>query len=147
MPTQAQTFNVKECAWAQFKLKMLGRTILGLKGFEFKTAVEKELLFAAGSIAIDVQEGNESAGGSITILKFEYDLLNDAAAAAGYRSILHVPHTLINITGQFKKDAGSITRIIEVPTLAFTDASIGMQQNAKNTEVSLPFIAPIILFK
>jgi hypothetical protein len=35
----------------------------------------------------------------------------------------------------FKKDALSATRIIEVPTLAFTDCTVAMQQNAKMTEV------------
>jgi hypothetical protein len=49
--------------------------------------------------AIDVQEGNESASGTITLLKYEFDMLNDAALAAGFANIIKVPHTLINITG------------------------------------------------
>lgn len=147
MPQSAQIFKTNECAWAQFAIKMLGRTIQGIRGFEFKYSIEKELLYAAGSAAIDVQEGNESGSGTITLLKYEFDLLNDAAFAAGYANIIKVPHTLINITGMFKKDAFSATRIIEVPTLAFTDCTVAMQQNAKMTEVPLPFIAPTIIHR
>lgn len=148
MPQQtAQIFSTKECAWSQTSMKLLGRTIVGLRGFEFKLSFEKELLFAAGNVAIDIQEGNESSSGNISALKYEVDLLNDAALAAGYKSILHVPHILISCTCQFKKTATSASRIIEVPTLAFTDLTYAMQQNAKMTEVPLPWIAQTMIIR
>lgn len=147
MPLEPTVFSTKECAWAQVKMKMLGRTITGLRGFEFRKAVEKELLYAAGPEAIDIQEGNKAGSGTITLLKFELDLLNDAAIAAGFADIVEVPHVLISITGQFKKNIGSKSRIIEVPALAFTDMSVAMQQNAKFAEVSLPFISAKVIFR
>lgn len=134
-------FTTNECAWKHISMKMLTRTMTGLTAFEVKLAVEKELLFAAGAKAIDIMEGNESAAGTITVLKSELDMLNDAALSAGYASIVHVPHTLISCTVQFKKTLTSPTRIIEVPALAITDATVGMQQNSKFANVPLPFIA------
>jgi hypothetical protein len=135
-------FSTKECAWAQTSLKLLGATISGLRGFEFKKAIEKELIFAAGNEAIDITEGNKSVSGSLTLLKFEFDKLNDAAQAAGYDDITEVPFTAILITCAFKLNATSPVRIIETPLgAAFTDCTIAMQQNAKMTEVPLPFIS------
>jgi hypothetical protein len=135
-------FSTKECAWAQVKMKLLGAEITGLRGFEYKENLEKELVFAAGQIAVDITEGNESASGSITLLKYEFDKINDAAQAAGYSSILKVPFNLIFLTCAFKLNASSPMRIIETPLgLAFTDYTVAMQQSAKMTEVPLPWIA------
>lgn len=136
-------FSTKECAWAQVSMKLLGANITGIRGFEFKEMVEKELIFAAGQVAIDITEGNESASGSLTLLKYEFDKLTDAAQLAGYSSLLKVPHPVILVTCAFKLNATTPVRIIETPFgLAFTDYTVSQQQNAKMTEVNLPWIAP-----
>lgn len=137
------SFSTKECAWSQVTLKLLGANITGIRGFEFKEMVEKELIYAAGQIAIDITEGNESASGSLTLLKYEFDKLTDAAQLAGYRSLLKVPHPVILVTCAFKLNATTPVRIIETPMgMAFTDYTVAQQQNAKMTEVNLPWIAP-----
>lgn len=133
--------KTSECAWAQTSLEVLGRKIVGLRGFEIKLTIEKELLYAAGDKPIDIQSGNEKVEGNYKMLKYEVDMLNDAAQLAGYASILHVPHTLISGVVQFKKSLTDKIRIITVPGLAFTDMTIAMEQNAKMTEVPLPFLA------
>ncbi len=135
-------FSTKECAWAQTSMKFLGSTIIGLRGFEFKKGVEKELIYGAGDEAIDITQGNKSASGSLTLLKYELDKITDAAQAAGYEDITEVPHTAILITCAFKLNATSPVRIISTPLgAAFTELTVAMQQNAKMTEVALPFIA------
>lgn len=140
-------FSTKECAWAQVTTKILGRTITGMRGFEYKTSIEKELLHAAGSQAIDIQEGNEKNEGNVKLLKYELDLMNEAAVVAGYASILKVPHTLINITCTYKASPLSDMKTIEVSGVAFTEMPVNMEQNAKMTEVTLPFIAMDIKHK
>lgn len=135
-------FSTKECAWSQIQMKFLNANIQGLRAFEFKEAIEKELIYGAGSEAIDITMGNESASGTITLLKYEFDKLTDAAQAAGYRTLLHVPHPLILVTCAFKLNANTPIRIIETPLgIAITDYTIGQQQNSKFTEVPLPWIA------
>lgn len=134
-------FSTEECAWAQTSVRLLGRTIQGIQGFEFKKGVEKEHLYGAGSNPIDIQSGNSKPEGSIKLLKYEVDLLNDAAQAAGYDDITEVPHTAINITCSFKKTPSSPIRTIESQGVAFTETSYAMEQNAKMMQVSLPFIA------
>ena len=46
----SQNVNITsdECAWSRFEVKILGRTIKGLRGFGFKKEVEKEHLYGAG---------------------------------------------------------------------------------------------------
>lgn len=134
-------FNTSECAWHNTSMKLLGRTITGLRGFSFKKGVEKEHLYAAGKNPIDIQSGNVKPEGSIKLLKYEYDLLQDAAQKAGFDDITEVPHTAITITCSFKKNATDPIRIMEAQGVSFNEWEVAQEQNAKMTEVNLPFLA------
>jgi hypothetical protein len=140
-------FSTKECAWSHVSVTILTRKIVGLRGFEFKKTIEKEHLYAAGDSPIDIQSGNKKYEGSLKLLKFEVDMLNDAALAAGYNDILEVPHHLITITCDYRKNATDPKRTITVSGVAFTELSRAMEQNAKMSEISLPLIAMNILEK
>lgn len=134
-------FTTEECAWAQVAIRVLGSTIKGLKGFSLKKGVEKEHIYAAGDDPIDIQTGNKKPEGNIKVLKYEFDKLNDAAQAAGYSDISEVPHELILITAAFKKRATDPIRVIEAAGVAFTEWDTAMEQNAKFTDITLPFLA------
>ena len=134
-------FDSKECAWAQTSLKILSRTVTGRRGFAFKYGIDKELLYAGGSMPIGIQNGNEKPEGNIKILKFELDMLNDAAQLVGYKSIIHVPHTAILITCSFKKDITDVLRIIEASGVGLMEWEVAQEQNAKFTDITIPFIA------
>ncbi len=136
-----ESFSTKECAWQNFTLTILGRKVTGLRGFEFKKTVEKEHLYAAGSEPIDIQDGNKKYEGNVKLLKYETDLLNDAALLAGFADITEVPHEAILITGEYKKKITDKTRKVIAAGVGFTEMSFGMEQNAKMTEVTLPFLA------
>src|SRR4051812_7211708 len=125
------SFNTKECAWAHVSVSILGRTVVGLRGFEFKKTVEKEHLYAAGNMPIDIQTGNEKFEGNLKLLKFEVDLLNDAAQVAEYNDILEVPHNLISISCNYKKNKDDKVRTISVFGVAFSELTRSMEQNAK----------------
>ena len=130
-----------ECAWHQSELKLLGRTITGLRGWEVKKAVDKEHLHAAGQNPLDITEGNITYDGNIKVLGFEADALNQAAQAAGFDGITGVPHELIVMTIRFKKSLVDRPTFITVRGMAFTEDGDGMEQGAKNREVTLPFLA------
>lgn len=133
--------QTSECAWSNVSLTLLGRKIIGLRGFEIKKSKEKEHLYAAGDEPIDIQSGNTKYEGNVKVLKFEADKLNDAALEAGFADILEVPHTLILITVQYRKLITDPIRTIVVPGVAFTELGVAMEQNAKMTEITLPFMA------
>lgn len=134
-------FSTKECAWAQTKVKILGRTLVGIEAFEFDDPIEKEHIFGAGSKPIDIQEGNEAPTGSIDILKYELDLLTDAAIKAGYASISKVPHEAITITCTFKKLDTDTPRTTTAFGVAFKGQKIGFKQNDKSMTITLSFLA------
>lgn len=139
------SFSTKECAWAQTKIKLLGRTIIGIQSFEFGKEVDKEHLFAAGDEPIDIQTGNKKPTGSVTVLKYELDMLDDAAQAAGFAGIEDVPHDAIIITCAFKKNPASEMRVIDALGVAFTGKRYAMEQNAKSMPVPLPFLCMKII--
>lgn len=134
-------FSTKECAWAHVSVTILGRTIVGLRGFEFKKTIEKEHLYAAGDMPIDIQSGNKKFEGNLKLLKYEVDMLNDAAFAAGYIDILEVPHDVVVITCDYKKRETDKKRTVIASGVAFTELTRAMEQNAKMSEVTLPLLA------
>jgi hypothetical protein len=134
-------FSTSECSWSNTSVKVLGRTVTGIRGFSFKKGVEKEHLYAAGADPVDIQSGNKKPEGSLKLLKYELDLLNDAAQQAGFEDITDVPHDAITVTCLFKKNPNDVTRVVEAQGVAFSEVDIAMEQNAKMTEVSMPFLA------
>jgi hypothetical protein len=129
-----------ECAWKDVSVQMLGRKFTGLRGFSLKESTEKEHIFASSGDPIDIVEGNTKPEGSLKMLKYEFDALNDAAKLAGFRNIAKVPHALIVINVQFKKTLASSIRSYAAIGVAFMDWEISMEQGGKFTEVTLPFI-------
>lgn len=134
--------NIKssECAWHHAEIKVLDRVIKGITGFEFKKATEKEAIYGAGQNPVDIQEGNISCTGSITIYGFEKDRMDQAARAAGYDDITQVPHELINIVATLRKVAKDPITTIVASGVAFTETTDSMSQNDKKRECQLPFI-------
>ena len=140
-------FNTRECAWHQTSVTILGRTLVGIRGFDFEKDVEKEYLYGAGSDPIDIQSGNKSYPCSLRLLKYEVDLLNDAALAAGFEDIVEVPHEAIVITCVFKKTLTSPIRTITAAAVAFKNIKASLEQNGKMTEVTLPGLSMKTVFK
>lgn len=133
--------TTSECAWSKFEVKLLGRTIKGLRGFSFKKTVDKEHLYGAGDEPLDIMSGNKKYEGNIKILGFEADALNKAAQAAQYDDITEVPHELIVITCSYKKRLTDKIKTYTATGVAFTETGIDLEQNAKHREITLPFIA------
>ena len=130
-----------ECAWQHAELKLLGRVIRGLRGFELRKSVEKEHLFGAGNKAIDIQTGNVTVTGNIVVLGFELDQLNQAAQLAGFQDITEVPHEAIALTVSFRKTLADRKTTVAVRGIAFSEYVHAMQQNAKMREATLPLLA------
>lgn len=131
----------KECAWSHFEVKLLGRTIKGLRGFSFKKTIEKEHLYGAGNQPLDIMEGNIKYEGNLKLLGFETDALDKAAQDAGYEDITEVPHEAIVITCSYKKRLTDKIRTYVATGVGFTETGLELEQNAKHREVTLPFLA------
>ncbi len=129
-----------EYAWHHTEVKIADRIIVGITAWELKKTVEKEEQYGAGQHPIDIQAGNIKCSGSITLWGYEADRLEQAAQAAGYDSILDVPHELLSVTVTARKLAKDpITKWI-ARGVAFTETTDTLKQNDKRRECSMPFI-------
>lgn len=135
--------NIKstECAWFHTEVSILGRVIKGLRGWEYKKTTEKEPLYGAGQHAIDIQEGNIKCEGNFKVLGFERDALNKAARAAGYDDITSVPHEAIIAKIVYQKAKTDPKTTVTIIGCSFTEVGGAMEQGAKMSEVTLPWIA------
>jgi hypothetical protein len=135
--------NIKstECAWFQTEVSILGRVIKGLRSWEYKKTTEKEPLYGAGQHAIDIQEGNIKCEGNFKVLGFERDALNKAARAAGYDDITSVPHEAIIAKIVYQKAKTDPKTTVTIIGCSFTEVGGAMEQGAKMSEVTLPWIA------
>jgi len=140
-------FSTKECAWSQTRVKCLGRTFVGIDGFEFTKSVSKEAIYGAGDEPLDIQTGNKEYKGSLTLKKYEVDALNDAALKAGFNDITEVNHEAIVITCTYKKLPTDVARTITSLATAFTELPVSLKQNDKQTSVQLAFISMKIVHK
>ena len=129
-----------ECAFHNADVKVFGRSITGLRGWELNKEVEKEPLYGAGQHAIDITEGNVKCSGSLTVLGYELDAMNRAAQLAGYDDILSIPHEAVVLTVTYRKTlADPVTKQV-ARGVAFTNMPQTMQQGAKNREIQLSFV-------
>ena len=128
-----------EYAWHHTEVKMVGKIITGITAWEFKRSQEVEELRGAGQYPIDLQKGNISFSGSLTLFGFEMDRLEQAAQAAGYDSILDVPHELISIVVTARKLAKDPITTIVATGVAFKETTDAMQQGASKRDCPLPF--------
>ena len=134
--------NIKssEYAWHHTQVKLAGRIVTGITGWEMKKTTEKEALYGAGQHAIDIQQGNIACSGNIKLFGFEADRLEHAAQAAGFDSILDVPHELLTITVSARKLAKDPITTWVATGVAFTETADGLSQGDKKRECTLPFI-------
>lgn len=130
-----------ECAWQHAELKILGRTVKGLRGWEFKKSVEKEHLYGSGSDPIDIQSGNKKCEGNVKVLGFEVDAFNRTARAAGFADITEVPHESILITIKFQKTLADPKEFVSIRGVSFSEMGGSMEQGAKMRETTLPYLA------
>lgn len=130
-----------ECAWYHVEVMLLGRLFTGLRGFEYKKTVEKELIYGSGNEPIDINHGNKKVEGNFKMLGYERDALKKAAQAVGYSDLTEVPHEAITAIFKYKKSALDPITIEVVNGIAFTEDGSSMEQGAKMRECTLPFVA------
>ncbi|TAN18828.1 MAG: hypothetical protein EPN37_04510 [Chitinophagaceae bacterium] len=136
MPASSLYFDSKEASWSAIKVVIAGREVTGIRGVKYKISQEKEQLFGAGDEPIGIQRGNRTYEGELKLLKYELDLLTDAAHAAGARDIMDIRLDVI-ITYQWGSNPLRTDALLGVE---FKEAEKGMDQNAKFMEITIPVL-------
>lgn len=130
-------FNSKEYEWSNTKVVLGGRTITGIRGIEYKEALEKEYLYAKGNKPVGIQHGNYSYDGKITILQSELIALKEAAKLAG-KNLLKLSFSIVVAYGNVSE--GDPIHTDTLLGVEFTDITKAMKQGDKMMEVELPIM-------
>jgi len=133
-------YNGQEVVWLDMSVRVFGSTVVGLRGLKYTKETEKEALYGAGNQVLGIQTGNEKLEGTLKLLKNDFDALNDAAVAAGFADITYVPYQVAVITVNYKIAYGRPMRTDVLSGVSFSKFEKGMEQNAKNMEVEMPFL-------
>ncbi|MBS0647390.1 MAG: hypothetical protein JSR97_12495 [Verrucomicrobia bacterium] len=133
-------FNSKEFEFADIKASILGVELSGLRGLTYKKSQEKEPIYGAGNEPKAIQRGNKKYEGTLTLLKSDVDLLNEAARRAGYQDITDVPGDNINLTCVYQPNGMSVLKTDTCLGCEFTEFEDGQKQGDKFKEINLPFI-------
>lgn len=131
-------FNSDIYAWKEVSVVMLGRALTGIQGVTYTPATEKELVYGSGSQPLAVKAGNKSVSGEIMLLQYEYEAL-DAAVKAALGPDKDVMDVQLDIVVAYGDGATAKTHVIV--GASFEEAPLGMEQNDKFMQITMPFVA------
>jgi len=129
-------FNSAEYAWKDLYIFIDGNLITGITNIQYSEATENEYVYGRGSEPRNIQEGNESYEGTVTLLQSELEALREAVVAAGYKNVTK-PFFTVNVTYMI----GANFQTDTVQQLKINESSKSLAQNDKFMEIELPFMA------
>lgn len=130
-------FDTKECEWSDLDIYLNGVKVVKARALKYKKTKEMEHLHAAGSDPFGIQKGNSAPSGEFRVLRGALRDMNRAARLAGGEDITDVTWTFV---ANYKQKGN---RLVEADTLTgveFGEYEQGMEQGAKYSEVTLPFL-------
>ena len=136
MPSTIVQFDSNEFTWSDMSFSVFGGTVIGIRELTYMKKQDKEPIYAAGNEPYDIQKGNKSYEGSMTLLKGEFDKLLKASKTAGFDDVLDLPG--FPVTCSYSNDTRITTD--KLLNIHFTQFNDGSKQGEKFIEVSLPFI-------
>ncbi|MCT4614551.1 MAG: hypothetical protein N4A49_06715 [Marinifilaceae bacterium] len=130
-------FNSKEYTYCDMNVIVGGKEIIGLRGIEYKSKKNKEVLFGRGGMGKSIQHGKREYDGTLTVLQSEIIALDQSAKEKGFKDCLDLDFQII-IT--YMGDNGVLT-MDKVLGASLTEVPKGLKEGDMNMEIALPFIA------
>ena len=127
-------FNSREYEWSDVNVVAAGRPVTGIRGVEYSSKQEKEVLHAKGNKPHSIQRGNKTYDGELTVTQSEYEALR----AAGGGDILDISIDIVVAYGNPSK--GDVITTDLLMGVEFTEDNTEWKQGDKFQEKSLPFI-------
>jgi hypothetical protein len=128
----------KNVEWADISIMLAGGELFNFTAIKFGIPTKKEHLFADGDMPVDIQSGERTPKGELTVLKGVLDALNDAAVAAGGRDIGDL---VVDCVVYYKPSGTRLPRTRTIVQLQFTDYEEAMKEGDMKMECTLPFLA------
>lgn len=127
-------FSSREYEFCDIHVILGGRDITGLRGIEYTSKQEKELLYARGCKPHSVQRGNKSYEGTVTLLQSELETIELSSGG----DILDVQLDIMVTYGNPAN--GDVLQTDYLKGCEFTEVPKGMKQGDKFSEHAIPFI-------
>lgn len=131
-------FDSKEVEWQDGEIYFSGAKTEKITRFGFRITKDLEYLFAGGSEALSIQNGNKQRPFSIGLLKGAVDALNDAAIAAGGEDATDIK---FDVVYRFKANGQRRLRTITLSECQIGELPMEWQQNDKKMEILLTGLA------
>lgn len=130
-------FNSKEYSFCDVSVFMLGRFVATLRGIEYKTKKNKEVLYAAGENPRSIQHGKREIEGTLTVLQSDLIAMDRAAQEAGKTDCLDLD---IDLVISYMGENGIVTTD-KINQASFTEDARSIKEGDLYMECALPFIA------
>lgn len=127
-------FSSREYEFCDIHVILGGRDITGLRGIDYTSKQEKELLYGRGCKPHSVQRGNKSYEGTVTLLQSELETIELSSGG----DILDVQVDIMVTYGDPSK--GDVLQTDYLKGCEFTEVPKGMKQGDKFSEHALPFV-------
>ncbi|MEG1499385.1 MAG: hypothetical protein RRX93_07825 [Bacteroidales bacterium] len=134
-------FNSKEYTYCDMQVVLFGKPIMGLKGIEYTSKKNKEVLYGAGRYPHAVQHGKREYDGTLTLLQSELIALDRSAQLAGYKDCLDLDFDIVVC---YLSPTGILTTDV-IKGASITEKPKSLKMDDLQMEVALPFVALNIL--
>ncbi|MFN4249058.1 MAG: hypothetical protein ACK4EY_15125 [Flavipsychrobacter sp.] len=131
-------FDSTKVKWSHQEFYLNGQLVTAFTALKYKTSREVEEIYGAGDDPIDLQAGNKSHSGTVTVYEDVVNAMNKAAVAAGFDDLTDVPWT---ISSSYKATITQPRQTDTLENVRITEYEKGMEQNAKGMPIALPFKA------
>jgi hypothetical protein len=129
-------FTTDEYAWADIKVVMLGRPVIGIRGVRYKVTRTKTNIYALGSKPVARTRGNKEFEGELVLLQSELEAIQKGLAKG--QDITDIKPFDI-VVSYAPNDGGQIVTDM-MKAVEFLEVEKGMNQNDPNMELTLPVI-------
>lgn len=137
----ADGFNSEEYAWTDLNVVMGGRRLGGITGIKWKTKRTVNHIYGKGRDPHARTKGNKEYTGSLKLLQSELEAILESAGTGK-----DITDLTFNVTVAFVPESGGIIKTHNVINVDVEEFEMGMEQNAPNMIIELPFKAGKIVY-
>lgn len=129
-------FTTDEYAWADIKVVMLGRPVIGIRGVRYKVSRTKTNIYALGSKPVARTRGNKEFEGELVLLQSELEAIQKGLPKG--QDITDIRPFDIVVSYAPNEGGQIVTDMMKA--VEFLEVEKGMNQNDPNMELTLPVI-------
>jgi len=128
--------NSRTYSWSHIEIRVNGQMMVEVVGIDWDHQQEMEYTYGKGTEPLDIAEGNESTGGTLTLLQGALEDLLDASPQGKLVKLKNVDIQLALV-----KNAGDEMVRYSFTGVRFQSQPMSLKQNDKRMEVACPFMA------